>query len=403
MTALTRRISDQSVRSVMPSAPPFPAAEYGRRWEDLRTLMAREDIDAILVTTRTNYEYLSGHRTMAWMIKSRPLALILPLSGSPLVVVPVSLEPCVQAVGVVGEIRPYQGFEDAATTTIVESVDHLGLNAATIGLELGREQRMGLPPAQIDRLRAALPKARFVDGGALLWEIRARKSTAEIEYLRRAGCVTGEAYDALFDELAAGWTERQIFAEFSATVLRRGADRPGYITMTHGPGTYACYSGWPSNRTLVDGELFWMDAGCVVESYWSDYTRCVAVGRASLSQMRTYKGMVGVLDDVLAEVRPGVAVSTLMEAATDACRRLGYPMRVASRVGHGIGMDLTEPPSLAMDDGSVLEPGMAITVEPGILTPDGWFHLEENLVVTEHGYDRLSVPMPRELPVVGRQ
>jgi Xaa-Pro dipeptidase len=401
MTALTRLASDQPDVSVMPSAPPFPAAEYGRRWERLRTLMAREDIDALLVTTQPNYEYLSGHRSMAWLIKSRPLALILLLSGSPVVVVAASLAPCLQAVGVVTEIRPYRGFEDAATTTIIDSVDRLGLGAATIGLELGREQRMGLPPAQIDRLRAAFPKVRFVDGGALLWEIRIRKSTAEIECLRRAGRVTGEAYDALFDELAAGWTERQVFAQFSAAVLRRGADRPGYVTMTNGPGTYACYSGWPSNRALLDGELFWMDAGCVVESYWSDYTRCVAVGRANLSQMRTYKGMVGVLDEVLAEVRPGVAVSTVMAAATDACRRLGYPVRVASRVGHGIGMELTEPPSLATEDGSTLEPGMAITVEPGILTPDGWFHLEENLIVTEHDYERLSAPMPRELPVVG--
>jgi Xaa-Pro dipeptidase len=76
-------------------------------------------------------------------------------------------------------------------------------------------------------------------------------------------------------------------------------------------------------------------------------------------------------------------------------------MRVASRVGHGIGLDLAEPPSLALDETVVLEAGMAITVEPGILTHDGWFHLEENLVVTEGGYELLSAPMPRELPILG--
>jgi Xaa-Pro aminopeptidase len=76
-------------------------------------------------------------------------------------------------------------------------------------------------------------------------------------------------------------------------------------------------------------------------------------------------------------------------------------VRFAARLGHGLGLDLTEPPSLSVDEETVLEPGMALTIEPGVLTPEGWCHLEENVVVRDAGCEFLSARMPRELPVTG--
>jgi Xaa-Pro aminopeptidase len=363
--------------------------------------MAQSGINALLVTSQQNYEYVTGQRSMAWIIKSRPLAVVFPQSGHPVGIVTASLEPCVRALGVLTDIQTYQGFETEAVRAIVDVLRRLRLADATIGIELGKEQRIGLPLGEVDALRRALERARFVDGAGVLWKARIKKSPPEIDYLRKSGNATGEAYRSILSSVRAGWTEREVYKHFAAGVINGGADRPGYITTTNGPGSYTCYTAWPSERPLVAGEIFWMDGGCVYDSYWSDYTRVMAVGNASPAQQKTYRTVVDVLDRVLVEVRPGVPAATLMTVAADACRRIGRPMRVASRVGHGIGLDLAEPPSLALDETVVLEAGMAITVEPGILTHDGWFHLEENLVVTEGGYELLSAPMPRELPILG--
>jgi len=362
--------------------------------------MTRSRIDALLILSPQNYEYVSGHRSMAWLIPSRPLAVILPRDAAPVAIVASSQEPCVRPLGIITDVHPYQGFEDDAVRAVVESLQRLGLSRAVIGAELGREQRLGVPVACFDMVRQFLPRAHIVDASDTFWQARMSKSPAEIACLRRSGATTGDAYRGLLERLHTGWRERDVYAAFAESVMRAGADRPGYVTMTNGPGSYACYCGWPSGRPLVSGELFWMDAGCVVDSYWSDYTRCIAIGHASPVQEHFYREMVQVLRNALGEVRPGARVDRIVDVAAAGCQHLGFPMKVASRVGHGTGLVITEPPSIAPNDATVLREGMAITIEPAILTDAGWFHLEENLIVTGEGYELLSAPMPDELPVV---
>ena len=107
--------------------------------------MAQAGINALLVTSQQNYEYLTGQRSMAWLIKSRPLTVVFPQSGLPVGIVAASLEPCVRALGVLTDIQAYQGFETEAVRAVVDVLRRLRLADATIGMELGKEQRSGLP------------------------------------------------------------------------------------------------------------------------------------------------------------------------------------------------------------------------------------------------------------------
>src|SRR5260370_24861508 len=152
------------------AVPPFPLDEYQRRWELLRARMAQSGINALLVTSQQNYEYVTGQRSMAWIIKSRPLAVVFPQSGHPVGIVTASLEPCVRALGVLTDIQTYQGFETEAVRAIVDGLRRLRLADATIGIEPGKEQRICLPPGAVDALRRALQRARFRDGAGVLWE-----------------------------------------------------------------------------------------------------------------------------------------------------------------------------------------------------------------------------------------
>src|SRR5207249_7003212 len=138
----------------------------------------------------------------------------------------------------------------------------------------------------------------------------------------------------------------------------------------------------------------------VSRGYWADYVRMAAVGQPTADQRRRYQAVFRASRAVLAAVRPGVPVAALARLCAEQLASAGEALGSASRIGHGIGLNLTEPPSLNESDPTVLEPGMALAIEPTIVAADGRFVVEENLIVTEAGLELLSEPASPELPVV---
>lgn len=380
---------------------PLAAAEYADRWRRLQRGMAEVSLDALLVTSQTNFEYLAGYRTPAWIIRARPQVVVVPATGDPIGVVASTHAVELEGEGILHRLRPYNGFEREATDQLIATVKEEGLASGRIGVESGAEQRLGIPLDEFTRLRDALPGATFRDGGEVLWRARMLKSEGEIARLREAGRIAGEVYEGLLPRIRPGWTERQVYREIVVGTVERGGDAPTYVTMTAGPGGYHRHNAWPRDRAFAPRELFWVDLGATFQGYYSDYTRCAALGEASSGQRDAYRLALEMLDEAVEAVRGGVETRSVLRAAAGAAARSGATLRVASRIGHGLGLDLTEPPSLAEDDTTVLEPGMVLAVEPGVLTEEGWFHLEENVVVREGGRELLSARMPRELPVAG--
>jgi Xaa-Pro dipeptidase len=363
--------------------------------------MCGAGLDALVVTSQRNFEYVTGYRTPAWLIKSRPMAVVLPASGAPIAVVSDAHAVELEAQGLVRRIRPYAGLERAATDALLSTLREEGLASASLGFEMGTEQRLGIPLAEFRRLCDGLPKAGIRDGGGVLWSARIRKSEAEIAYLREGGRIAGTVYESLIDDIRPGWTERQVLQEFTIRAVEEGADAPGYVTMTGGRAGYHRHNESPRDRAFARGELFWIDVGLTFRGYFSDYTRCAALGAASPMQQEQYRLVLEILDEALAAVRGGVSARSVVAVAVAASRRNGAELRFPSRLGHGLGLDLTEPPSLTEDEEITLESGMVLTVEPGMLTSEGWCHLEENVVVRDGGCEFLSARMPRELPIVG--
>lgn len=378
---------------------PFPLAEYRGRWRRLQEAMATSGLDAILITAQTNFQYVTGYRTPAWAIRSRPLMAILRAHGDPVAVVSTTHAVELEAERVVRDLRAYEGFEEDAANRLVATIREEGLDRAKWGVEEGLEQRLGLPLQRWVDVCRALPEAQFEDGSAVLWQARMIKSEAEIVRLRAAGRIGGDAYASLLAQIRPGWTERRVYEEITTNIVRLGGEAPSYVTMTAGPGGYNRHNGWPRARAFEPGELFWMDLGATVQGYFCDYTRCAAIGWATPEQRHTYDLVLAMLDEALLTIRAGANAGAPVRAADAAARRAGARLRMASRIGHGLGLDMTEPPSLSLSEGSPLATGMVVAVEPGILTEHGWYHLEENVVVREDGYELLSTPMPRGLPV----
>ena len=145
-----------------------------------------------------------------------------------------------------------------------------------------------------------------------------------------------------------------------------------------------------------------MGAGCAYHGYWSDQVRVFAVGRATEHQRHMYRVMHEAFERCFAMMRPGVPVGDVMRASLAVLEAGGagpYAGRLG-RIGHGTGLDLSEPPSINADDPAVLEAGMVLYLEPNFVTPEGNFLVEDTVLVTEDGCELLSTRAPAELPVV---
>jgi Xaa-Pro aminopeptidase len=177
-----------------------------------------------------------------------------------------------------------------------------------------------------------------------------------------------------------------------------------FIVITSGPGNYDLPSKPPERRAIHSGDMLWIDAGCTVTGYWSDYSRAGVVGGPTPQQQAAHEAICGITRQAVEMVRPGVKCSDIGRFCNEQVARLPFPITsdisgLAARAGHGIGLALTELPHVADYDDTVLGPGMIITIEPGVATEYGTFHVEENVLVTPAGREVLSAA-PRELAIL---
>ncbi len=385
----------------------FGRDEYERRLGLLRERMATDGLDAVLIATDTNHRYFTGHWTHRWMHKFTSLFAVLPLKGEPVLVVPPLETGMCEWDSWIDDIRTYPASRALAGVACIASVLRgLGVEEGKIGAELGGILWMRMPFEDFGRLQDALPGAAFVDASSHLWAVRSRKSREEMVYVRRAVEITDEAYRALFSEVRPGMTERDIHRLMSVRQLELGAESPGSITVATHPGkdlrTCDRSHRRHSDRALTKGDLIILDAGCVHRGYWSDYTRIFALGEPQSPCRDAYRAIHECMHEAIARIEPGVPVADLVRAAAGRMRSLGYAEGAdrMTGVGHASGLDIMEPPFLTLEDPGRLEEGMVFTVEPSMYTDFGFFMLEEDVFVTEDGYEMLSEPAPPELPIL---
>ena len=385
----------------------FTREEHQRRLDGLRALMAAHNMDAVLVTTEANHRYFTGHETHRWTHKYTGIFALLPLEGEPvLIVTPQEAHMCAEDAWV-ETIRTFpvhhvlQGIEAIAAT-----IRQLGLEQSRIGSELGGMVWMRLPFADFGHLQDDLPGVEFVDAAPLMWQMRARKSRAEVDLIRRAVAITDQAYDALFAAVGPGMSERDVHRLLAVEHLSRGAEIPGSITMApYIPGSRRISDRTlrrPTDRVLTPGELITQDAGGVYRGYWSDYTRMFALGRASSAHKEAYRIVYQCLQAAIQATRPGVPITDLVHASNEVLRERGYAdyAEKVTGIGHAMGLDIIEPPFISFENEVLLEEGMILTVEPGLFTEGAFFMLEEDVLVTHRDAEILSASAPAELPIL---
>lgn len=385
---------------------PFPHAEYRGRLTRLRRIMAQQGLDALLLTAKENIVYLSGLQTIGWDSKHRPMGLIVPADlRSPVLIVPESLEYVAYESSWLDEVRLWGGVRVPGAppdpiVAIRKTVDDLRLTRSRVGWELGYGTRLAMPQADYEALRAALPEMNVVDGSSALWQVRMIKSSAEIEAIRQACAATTRAYAATFPAIHEGMTERELgglmFRELSSSNYR-----PGFVMVRSGTLKYRMINVEPFDKPLERGDLVVVDAGATYKDYWADFMRMASIGGPSDDQRAFFECDLAAQRAGVAAIRPGLPMKAIFQACMDVITEMGFARHARiERVGHGLGMDVHEPPSIAHNSDTIIEEGMVLTVEPIFFDhPDGKignFALEDVVAVTKDGHEILSL-FPKDL------
>ena len=383
----------------------------------MQSCMRRDGIDFVLFCSEPNYRYLTGHYTETWLNPARPMAVWVPLEGAPLAVICESERQWFGQTSWLSDAWSYDGmtagparslgayeigFEPKIAPAIAAAGRSIGVSTGSrIGREFGSRTRMDLSQQVIAELEEALRDVGWVDAAPLIWEVRAIKSPDEVKYIKAATHALDEAFVDLFRGVPAGISERQIAQRLKAGVLRSGADRPGYVNVVSDVGQFPVFSA-PTDRLLADGNLMYIDGGSVCRGYWADFCRMMAIGHAKDEHKQAYRISNQAMDAAIAAARPGNRARDIAEAVQKVVEAaIGTSSNSIGRVGHGVGLEMPEPPSLHLQDESILQPGMVLCLEPNFLMPSvGFIVAEEQVEITSEGCRLLSTRASGELPIL---
>jgi Xaa-Pro aminopeptidase len=372
----------------------LPRAEYEGRLARAQAMMAQAGLDALLLTTEPDIRYFTGFLTRFWESPSRPWFLVVPTQGLPVAVIP-SIGAALMAQTWIEDIRTWRA-PDLQDDGVSLLIDTLGAAGARIGTPMGYESHLRMPLGDWARVQAGL-RAPVVGDAGIVGRLRALKSDAEIAKIARACKIAGRAFARVPEIAAVGVPLSQVFREFQRLCLGEGADWVPYLAGGAAQGGYGDVISPADDAALVEGDVLMLDTGLVWDGYFCDFDRNYSLGPPDPTTTAAHARLIDAVDAAVEIARPGATAAHLFEAM-DAIVTGGVGGSDAGRLGHGVGMQLTEGLSLTPHDNTVLEAGMVLTLEPGIEVGPGKIMVhEEDIVITESAPRFLSPRAPREM------
>jgi Xaa-Pro dipeptidase len=344
-------------------------------------------VDALLMAPGSDLQYLLGAGGGSF---ERLTCLVVPASGSPVLVVPKLEAPGYDAVptGRLGvELAPWVDGEDPYAL-VASRVP--GAGRVAVGDMMAALHVLGL--------RGALPAAEQVLAGPIVRELRMRKDASEIDALRKAGAAIDRVHARMAEFLRVGRTEAEVGADIAAAIVEEGHTVAEFVIVASGPNGASPHHSL-SDRVIEAGDVVVVDIGGPVEDgYCSDSTRTYVLGEPrDTDVLETYAVLRAAQQAAVDAVRPGVSAQDIDAAARSVIADAGFGEYFIHRTGHGIGLDVHEHPYIVGGNDMPLEEGMAFSVEPGIYQLGRWgARIEDIVVVTSDGVEPLNT-RPHEL------
>jgi len=394
LTPVARASKEEGVSEALPKAfdglkplggrvRPITADEFHGRMLQAQKLMSEQapKYDALFIAPGTSLYYFTG---MRWGISERLLALVLPRTGEPIVVVPAFEEGRMrEKLTFAAEVRAWQ--EDESPTKIA---------AAALGDRGIRTGRVGVEETAaftfFDHFHAAASGLQFVSADPVTIACRGRKSDHELELMRLACEATFDVFRAVFASLKEGMSQEDIGKLTEAGFSKMGLHGGALVLLG---ASAALPHGTIKPQKLKEGDVVLIDGGCAVDGYQSDVTRTGVFGKALEKVARVYETVRRAQDAALDAARAGRLSGTVDDAARKVITDAGYGpdyKYFTHRLGHGIGLDGHEHPYLVRGSKTLLEPGMTFSNEPGIYIPGEFgMRCEDDMVIAAEGAARL--------------
>jgi len=372
----------------------FDQSEFAARTAKAQALMAEHGLAALLLTTEPEVRYFTGYLTRFWESPTRPWFLIVPASGKPVAVIP-SIGAALMGQTWIDDIRTWSSpdLKDDGISLLADTLNEL-VPGGQIGIPDRHETHLRMPLRDLRRLGR---KVKLATDFGIIRQLRMVKSPAEIAKIATACQIAGRAFARVPEIAAEGVPLDTVFRRFQMLCLEEGADWVPYVAGGAAQVGYADVISPASEAPLARGDVLMLDTGLVRDGYFSDFDRNWSVGPASVAVRDAHARLIEASDAAFDIARPGRTAADLFHAMNTVLTRDAEGTD-AGRLGHGLGMSLTEWPSLIPSDHTVLEPGMVLTLEPGIAVGDKIIVHEENIVITEGAPEFLSPRLGPEIP-----
>jgi len=351
---------------------------YLARRDRLRKLLRKQGVDGLLVTSFTNVTYLTG-------FTGDDSYLLVTGSGEVVLSDPrYTTQLGEECPGLELAIRPPgRAMLDTVKQVVGDSkLRRLGIEGQSMSVALR------------DQIAAAIEKVELKPISDLVEQLRVIKDKEEIAEIRTAVSYAERGFAALRATLRPDKTEREVAADLEHHMRLLGAKGASFTPIIAVGPRAALPHARPTDKKIGEDDFVLVDWGADGGLYKSDLTRVLVTGRISPKLERVYRVVLTAQEQAIAAIRPGIAAQEVDRVARDIISKEGFGRQFGHGLGHGIGLDIHEAPRLAANQRLELEPGMVVTVEPGIYLP-GWggVRIEDDILVTKTGYEVLtSVP-----------
>jgi Xaa-Pro aminopeptidase len=263
---------------------------------------------------------------------------------------------------------------------------------------MGHETHLQMPLDNFNLLNKNL-RINWHDTTPIIRQLRMIKSEAEISLIKRICDIASRSFDKIPEISSVGQPLSELFRSFKIDLLNEGADDIPYLVGGVGEPSYSDVISPPTGRRLSLGETVMLDTGAVYKGYYCDFNRNFAIGEPPSSVKKAYETLWKTTETALDYIRPGVSTSNLFQLMSNTLQTSSSDV---GRFGHGLGMQLTEWPSIANWDQTELVKNMVITLEPSIHVDGGGVLVtEENIVVRDGRPELLSKRAFRDIPIIG--
>ena len=379
----------------------FSNKEFEIRIEKAQELLYENKLDALLMTIPANLRYFTGIDTHFWESPTRPWFLVIPLSRDPIAVIPEIGEKLFRKTFVKDIYTwPSPNLKGDDITPLKSILETLPNRFGSIGAELGKEMSIRMPALDFGLLQDNF-NFDIVDGAPLIWTLRSVKSFNEIKKIEKVAQIVSEVFEILPTITSANDSERDVSNKVKREILTRGADNVPYLPVVSGSGGVSQIIGNPTNKLISTGDFLFIDTGATFDGYFCDFDRNFIVGTAPDELKRANEILWHATEEGIRNLVPGAKTKDIWKKINKKIEDFGFMIQGDGRYGHGVGLQLTEPPSISSFDNSTIQENMVLTIEPSLEYKPGKLIVhEENIFVSKDGPVLLTKRAPKELPSI---